>query len=282
MKAIQQILFKVLCLGVLLGGVLLLIYRLTGCTDLAIQYLPQNLIARWTLKILIVAVAALGLVPASLFAKRRRRISFPSAHGTNDCYLDSLESSLNKALAKLPQVRKTALELLPAANGRMIRISGEVWLAKTQDGGFRETSAFISEKIAVQAKRMLGVDEVDTVHLSFHYPKLDLDLSDTNIDLEEEVRTDGPGREATESEVIVGPDAHFAEDAESSYEDEAGGEEEDLPGSPLDAEPDDDVADEEPLAEDAPAESADRDEWSSLSDASDDDADDEERPSSQD
>lgn len=170
MRFLQATLFRLLCLGLLAGGILLFQFEISFLYQTAVSYLPtdnaQNNLVRFVVAIAVAVVALVGLIPWGLFGKKKSRvIEFEDSHGSIAIELTNVEESMNKMLRKLPEVHKINMQLIPADGNRKVRVVAEVELKKASGAGARAMTNQLRDQIDSMATRLLGVDEVVSVEV---------------------------------------------------------------------------------------------------------------------
>lgn len=180
MRILQTALVKALCVAFLLVGAAL-IWKPAGdwCHKVhACPYLPENHLMRTSIRIGAGTVALVAglftLLPLGRCGRRRRQIIFSSPHGNTIIRLDSVEASLNRALMKLPEIKRICVRLTPSEDQRKVHIQADM---KVVGEGAREAADRVGQEIRDAATRLLGVDEVTAVDI--YVSGMDVDLSAT-------------------------------------------------------------------------------------------------------
>ena len=173
MKLLQILAVKLMSLAVLLLGALAVYYRfgnarphlhrVLGLVDSNSGFLGTLLLI--LLGLCAVLAGLLGVLPQ--FKRRKGQlITFHGAHGDVTIELDSVENSLNRAIAKMPEVKNIDLEVTPTPNGSSVQITGEVTLFKELGVGALSTANYVRETIKMTAQNVLGVNEVNSVAIN--------------------------------------------------------------------------------------------------------------------
>ena len=166
MRLCHKALCFVFSLAALCEGVVLAAFPMNRCYDFLATHLPDVPYLRIGVGVGLALLGLLGLLGSGLFRRKSKKISFSSPQGNTVVQLEPIEASLTRALSRLPEIRKIALTLTPAENGRIACVNATVRLNKAGGTGVREAGDRLAETIAAQAKRLLGVDEVGTVDLT--------------------------------------------------------------------------------------------------------------------
>jgi len=167
MKTLQKWTFRVLCAAVVAVGVVFIIFDLHVVYDFAINVLPDDDALRMGLALAAVAVGVIGIGMTLINrTSNSRKIEFQSRHGYIVIELDSVQTSLQKAMSKLPEIKNISLRVFPADNDRKVRIVADAVVIKPPGAGIRETASNLEDKLADAAKRMLGVDDIASLDLN--------------------------------------------------------------------------------------------------------------------
>lgn len=216
MRILQVILAKALCVVFLLMGAALIwkpagdwYHRVGDC-----PYLPQNRLVRTGIRIgagsVAVLVGVFTLLPLGRCGRRRRQIVFTGPYGNTIIRLDSVEASLNRALMKLPDVKRICVRVMPSEDQRKVHIQADM---KVIGEGAREAADRIGERIRDAAKRLLGVDEVTAVDIYVSGMEVDLPAADRFEMPREPAPARRPVAEQT-SRAVIEPEAERYEAAE--------------------------------------------------------------------
>jgi hypothetical protein len=184
MRFLYALVFYLVFLAAIAAGVVLWIYELNELYDLAIKNIPDNAWLRPTVSVAAVAIGVCGLLFPFLFRQRRksRTIEFQSKHGYIVIELDSVQKSLQKAMAKLPEVKDISLQVHPSDNDRKVRIVADAVVIKPPGAGIRETASDLEDKLAESAKRMLGVDDIASLDLNISRVLMNVKKEFDNVD----------------------------------------------------------------------------------------------------
>ena len=175
MRLFQLLVVKLLGLGVLIGGGMLVAYRfvpeIPAFTNSLIQVVrPQNypfdMFILIPLGLALIVVGFFTLIPRIPAKGKRGHITFRGAHGDVKIDLDGIESSINKAVGKMPEVKSINLKVYPTPNGSSVQIVGDVVLFKEAGVGALATSNYVRETVEMTAQGILGVNEVTSVELN--------------------------------------------------------------------------------------------------------------------
>ena len=179
---------KLLSLLVLCLGLLSLAYNIgfAPVTDFVAQLpdklvelqnnLPESVVqAKGVLEIkilwLIGSIAAIvfgiyGFVPRSTKWRKPKRISYDGPHGLVQIQLDTVEESLNRVLARMPEVKKIDVKVEPREGGRSALIKADTVLQHQAGQNARAIAGLVSDYIAETATKMLGLEELATIELN--------------------------------------------------------------------------------------------------------------------
>ena len=173
----------VLCIGLISGAYAI---GLTVVTDYLAQ-LPEQLGTlkgqlpdQWKmlgglleLKILwlIGSVAAIvfgiyGLIPRFSKWRKPKKIAYEGPHGQVQIELDTVESSLNNVLSRMPEVKKIDVVVEPRDGGRSALIRANAVLQHQPGQNARAIAGLVSDYIAETATKMLGLEELATIELN--------------------------------------------------------------------------------------------------------------------
>jgi uncharacterized alkaline shock family protein YloU len=165
MKLVQAILLRAIAAGLVLMGLLLLIFRVSELYEVIVAYLPDSAMLRILIGAAVMALGILSLWPFGAMRARGRRIEFQDRHGSTTFQLDTVEASLAKQMARLPGVRKPVIRLEPDEAGQRVQVKAEMTLIKAAGESARELTQRVTEAISSQVKSILGVDEVTGIDL---------------------------------------------------------------------------------------------------------------------
>ncbi len=170
----------VLSLGVLSLFFVLGISEVTGyVAELPAQIaefqktLPDSVSWALDLKILwlIGSIAAIvfgvyGFLPRTSKWKKPKKISYDGPHGQVMIQLDTVEQSLNRVLARMPEVKKIDVVVEPRDGGRSALIKAKAVLQHQPGQNARAIAGLVSDYIAETATKMLGLEELATIELN--------------------------------------------------------------------------------------------------------------------
>ncbi|MCF6283905.1 MAG: hypothetical protein L3K26_01755 [Candidatus Hydrogenedentes bacterium] len=179
---------KLLSLFVLCLGLISLAYNIgfAPVTDMVAQIpdqlvelqnnLPESVVqAKGVLEIkilwLIGSIVAIvfgiyGFVPRSTKWRKPKKISYDGPHGLVQIQLDTVEESLNRVLARMPEVKKIDVKVEPREGGRSALIKADVVLQHQAGQNARAIAGLVSDYIAETATKMLGLEELATIELN--------------------------------------------------------------------------------------------------------------------
>jgi hypothetical protein len=201
MKIVQALIYYLVFLAILAGGVLISQFELHELYEFAIATIPDEGYVRWAAVAVMAGVGVSGLVlPWARPKRASRKIEFQSQHGYIVIELDSVQHSLQKAMSKLPEIKSISLQVLPSDNDRRVRIVADVVVIKPPGIGIRETAAQLENKLSASAKRMLGVDDIASLDLNIiktlMNPKKEFDTTIDDNRLLEHQNTPAPEPQA--------------------------------------------------------------------------------------
>ena len=187
MKRVQTILIKVLMLGLMVQGALLLLHLygvepIRGAIEGFIASIPQEagaeeekkllgLIAGWVM----VALGLIGVAPLPNW-RRNRAVTFRSGHGNITIQMDSVYRTMHKIVNRMPEVRSCRLDIQPSPDGTVVCIKADARLYKLPRQRARATAMRVSDIIADAAMNFLGLEDLVS---------LDLNIQDFTVDIEE-------------------------------------------------------------------------------------------------
>lgn len=256
MKILQFVLLKVLSLCLAFGGVLAIAFRFSAHFQKAQAHLPDAIdpVGIWLGAggaCLILGI--LGMLPAGSRRGKRKMISFPGTDGTSNIYLEPIEANLNRSLAKLPDIKKVSVSLIPIEGGRRLRVSADAIVQSGATGSLREISDRLREQIGAHTKKVVGVDEITSVELHIcggiggvAPDSVSAPSGAADLDVDEEPVEDVPEPALDEEPADLLEDEHaepVTGSASSSFDDSQDEEDSELPspGGVLDLDDDDPV-----------------------------------------
>ncbi|HOF39173.1 MAG TPA: hypothetical protein PLD73_03800 [Candidatus Hydrogenedentes bacterium] len=166
MRMIQAILWRLLCVGLLLAGATAFYLDLSTAYALLTSRLPDNTALRWALGVALIIAGLIGLIPWPKRARDSRKIAFKGAHGNVSIQLDSVEQTLNRAARKISEAKRINARITPSDNARNVHIQADVTLRKPANVSARDVEARVSAFIVDQTKRILGEETAVTADLN--------------------------------------------------------------------------------------------------------------------
>lgn len=183
MRILHAIVYYLAFLAILAGGALLYRFELHELYEKATAYIPDDTYARYGAAVASSIIGLAGLVFPFFFRRRgSRTIEFQSKHGYIVIELDSVQKSLRKAMAKLPEVKDISLQVFPSDNDRKVRIVADAVVIKPPGAGIRETASDLEDKLAESAKRMLGVEDIASLDLNISRVLMNVKKEFDNVD----------------------------------------------------------------------------------------------------
>ncbi len=249
MRTIQAILWRVLCVGLLLAGATAFYLDLSTAYTLLASRVPDNTALRWSLGVALIIAGLVGLIPWPRRARDSRKIAFKGAHGNVSIQLDSVEQTLNRAARKISEAKRINARITPSDNARNVHIQADVTLRKPANVSARDVEARVSAFIVDQTKRILGEETAVTADLNI----IDIVIEDSIVP-----PADVPGKKEAAPKSWL-PESETPTDAPQEAAEEESTEEPpefSLPGAAL-LEPEDDEHDDDEDAEPASEEDED-------------------------
>jgi len=247
MRLIQAILWRTICIVLLLLGIGAFHGGLAEYHETLVGRLAESPLLRWTIASGLIIIGVIGLIPWRRRARDRRKIAFKGAHGNVSIQLDSVEQTLNRAARKITEAKRINAKITPSDNARNVHIQADVTLRKPAHVSAREVEARVSQFIVEQTKRILGEETAVTADLNI----VDIIIEDAEQPYPEEsapIPTPDEGTRAAAVETSAGTALEDLETEEEELLEDAP-----LPGAaPPQREEDqeeEDEQDEEPPAE---------------------------------
>lgn len=155
-------LFKLIVLaGAVAAGVLVYLYPISQLWETAIAYLPDNDLYRQIVGVAIGVVALLAMVPRLPKRRKDREISFEGSHGEVTIELEPVESTLERVVGKLAEVKSISIRLKPLDGPGRVRVLANAVLLKDAEGDARLITARVNNYIQVHTRKILGLQDVD-------------------------------------------------------------------------------------------------------------------------
>jgi hypothetical protein len=111
----------------------------------------------------LILLALLALLP--LGGKRSRTLSIPGSYGDVLLDLDPIESTLKHTIAKMPEVKKVRVRLMPSQDRRRVQILAKLWIYKKPETNRQEITGRIEKVLHDSAVAVLGAEEITTLTL---------------------------------------------------------------------------------------------------------------------
>ena len=254
MRFLQILLHKLISLAMLAGGVVLVLWTLPQTTALVSPYIDRVLttysefpdetatLVRYGIGATVAVIGFLTFLPLARKRHLANAITFRGQHGPITIQLSPIESTLNRAISNVPEVKKVSIKLHPDDRGKRVSIYAEATLQKTLSTGTSEMFDRVQSQIRSSATHILGKNEIADVTLVVSNIDFDGDTELFGNDLARAVLDDDASPMALTGMTHTTPMLSEPERA--------------LPGSPLQSahahEDHDDISDIQPEIEDSP------------------------------
>ncbi len=182
MRLIQAILWRTICVALLVVGIGAFYGGLGEYHETLVEILSESALLRWSVGGGLIVVGLIGLIPWPKRSRDRRRIAFKGAHGNVTIQLDSVEQTLNRATRKITEAKRINARITPSDNARNVHIHADITLRKPANASAREVEARVSQFIVEQTKRILGEETAVTADLNI----VDIIIEDTDRPSSEE------------------------------------------------------------------------------------------------
>lgn len=106
-----------------------------------------------------------GFFPQFAKYRRKKKIAYEGPHGEVEIYLDSVEQSLNQVIARMPEIKRSELQVVPQDNGRKALIRANVVINQQPGQNARAIAGLVSDYIAESATKLLGLEELANIEL---------------------------------------------------------------------------------------------------------------------
>lgn len=123
------------------------------------------------------------------------KISFRTDHGETVIELATIQKTLARVIAALPEVRRARVRVTPEKDGRRVRVRAVVLLQNCAGQGLRKTADLVSRCITEAVGRAMGLEDLATVQLVVKGVHLDARTTARRLHDEAEARTE---RESTD------------------------------------------------------------------------------------
>lgn len=174
MGILKAIITKLVCLGVLLGGVLLLLTQL-GLTSvaevldrasIALQVDLSRQLVELGLAAVMIVLGGFALLPGRRVRVPKRHISFEGQRGEVVIQLDPVQAQLTRVLLNMPEIRRVDVRVEPDATGRNAVIFADAVLESQPGVCARETVQTVTEYIADAARGLMGLEDLSHIHVN--------------------------------------------------------------------------------------------------------------------
>lgn len=204
MKQLQTIVVKLLMLGLLAAGGLILAHfygvaQVRAAWTAFLESIPSSTGEQRLFALLVgggLAVLGLfGILPLPE-PKPRRSVSFQSGHGNITIHLDSAYRVIQRLINKMPEVRSCRFEMTPTADGQELQLRAKARLNLIPGQSARTTALRVNNYIVEAVTNYLGLEDIVS---------MDLNVQDFTIDIDEQrhVLMDKPIRET--DEIVLNP-----------------------------------------------------------------------------
>jgi len=120
----------------------------------------------FTIGVVIAVISVPALLPLRK-PRRKKTISFAGSQGQVAIELDSVETTLNRVVGKMQEVKRIAVTVVPSDDSRRAQVLADVVINKGPEAvGARTIANRISDYLAETAVDILGVEDVTTVDLT--------------------------------------------------------------------------------------------------------------------
>ena len=169
MRTAQIVITKLLCILVfLLGITIAVMWWRHGVLSTFLQFFLTDV---WRVCGLAIGVAIAFISLPALFPLRKpgrkKTISFAGSQGQVAIELNSIETTLDRVVGKMPEVKRIAVTVVPSEDGKRAQVTADVVINKgSEPVGARVIANRISDYLAETAVDILGVEDVTTVDLN--------------------------------------------------------------------------------------------------------------------
>ncbi len=164
MRILQQIMFRLISLGLVALGAGLILYSSHELYTLVAGYFPRNELLREGIATVIIFIGLVGLTPAP-----RRRLPKVITHRDHDGSITTRIGPVARAIAKLiskrPEVKRIRLDLTPTDDGRRVWIDADVVLLKYSSASNQELRVRLRDAIRQEGIHFLDAETVAGVNL---------------------------------------------------------------------------------------------------------------------
>lgn len=162
---LQVILRTLIFLAVAVGGIALVMYSPSRLYEVLVFPMPDSPVVRVIVGIVaaLLGLLALAPIPKSLF--QAKSIAFSDNLGTDTVRLAPLERTLTKEVSAQSEVKRAEVFLTPTADRRGVHVRAEVVLRKAPQVRSSEVRNRLKNFLLLQARELLGTDEVAGVEL---------------------------------------------------------------------------------------------------------------------
>lgn len=204
MKQLQTIVVKLLMLGLIAAGGLVLAHfygvaQVRAAFTAFLESIPSAPEEQRLFALLagggLAVLGLIGLLPLPE-PRPKRTVTFQSGYGNITIRLDSAYRVIHKLINKMPEVRSCSFEMTPTENGQELQIRAKARLNLIPGQSARATALRVNNCIVEAVTNYLGLEDLISA---------DLNVQDFTIDIEQQCRTlaDKPIRET--GEIILNP-----------------------------------------------------------------------------
>lgn len=161
MRTIHGLLKLVFTAALIAGGVVLYLHPISDLYALAVRHFPDSDLLRQILGAAAAVWALLVFLPLPKKRLRGKEISFQGTHGEVSIELEPVQSTLQRVLAKMPEVKSVSIQLKPQERPGRVSVLATAVLLKDADGDARQITARVNSYIQLHTSKILGLEDVD-------------------------------------------------------------------------------------------------------------------------
>lgn len=161
MRLLHGLLKLLFAAGLIAGGVVLFLYPVSELYALFVANIPANELYRQIVGCALGAVAFLALLPRLPKRRKGKEVSFAGPHGEVTIEIGNVESTLERVVSKLPEVRTISLQVKPLDGPGRVLVTANCILIKHADGDARQITGRVIGYIQNHTRKLLGLREVD-------------------------------------------------------------------------------------------------------------------------
>lgn len=161
MRTIHAVLKFLFMSTLIAGGVILYLHPISDLYAMGVAYLPDSDLARMVVGGAVAVAALIAFLPLLPKRRREKEISFHGTHGEVSIELEPVESTLQRVVGKMPEVKTVSIRVKPLDRPGRVSVMASAVLLKDGDGDARQITARVNNYIQIHTRKILGLEEVE-------------------------------------------------------------------------------------------------------------------------